>query len=191
MHWAEKGDQLFSVNSTNSDFGWRIIWENNVVNIESTWRKISGDYHQVLNADAIKSVCISKQEFMAEWKMLLVQFDAVLQGQKVSFVEIDSQDIALQIKNLLEYINETGLLYPLTTPSNTPQGIKKSKQVFLKRTLIAFTLLILSLVAIYFIADDGDQNAFYWLKKHWFWLLITPIVFFSILLIVPYLLRKK
>lgn len=189
LHWSEKGDALFSIKTDNLDFGWRLKWKGDALTIDSEWRKVPGNYQGALNTSTMKKVEISKTRFMEEWKMLLVQFDRAVEAHALEFSELDSQDVQLQVVDLLTYIKSPGKFY-LNVPKSE-FNYRSDRSKFWKRIALALLIVGGGFIALYVIGNESKQDVFWWLKEHWVLLLFSAIFISIFLALLPLLLRKK
>ena len=188
IYWAERGDELFSVQSKNLDFGWRIVWEGDVVNIDSDWRKVPGNLQDVANEDLLRKVITSKEAFLAEWKMLIFQFDRAVSATGSSFKDLDAQEVVLELQNLTKSIKNTGKFYQKS--NNGALNSIEKRNASLRLLIVTVGIFAISF-GFYWLATKDGSGPFQWMKNNWIPLVSGIVAVFVATYILSFFVRKK
>lgn len=189
IYYAERGDLLYTVKTANLDFGWRIQWDKDDFQMDSVWRKVNGGLEACVGSDALRKISCSKEAFLSEWKMLLLQVVQAVRSKGLTFVDIESQDFIFQIESLLESIEHKGLFYAF--PQDINSGEKRKRRITgVKRVILYGTVLIAGLAFWFVFTQKENNNPFDWIIKYPLLTIGIPIGLFFVLGIRLYLIRR-
>lgn len=88
---------------------WKVSWKEEVILIEATWENLVGDLQKLLT-DA-KTVEITKEEFLSEWKMLL---EVVMKALKNAGYHQQMEEEYEKLAKIFCGIGRYGVLYQHT-----------------------------------------------------------------------------
>jgi len=124
LYFADSGERFIELRGTRYHGALWLRWENEVVTLEGLWKRTG---HEELFDDGFtppeKTVKLSKEAFLGEWKYPLVQFLKVLPRDHTRFLSLDAQDIILQAQDLVKWIPQGGRFHPNTRSGLDPRVI--------------------------------------------------------------------
>lgn len=184
------GKEEFNQQSENLEFTWSISWTGENIELISEWKRVHGGYQQVLNSEALRKVVLLKKDFLAEWKMVLVQICTAFENQHVEFEGEQSNRDFLQAEDLILRIDGVGKWYKLTQP-NLESSILPEREKSIKKILLGLLIITVSFVTIYWLFGGEKSDPFWLVKEYWIWLVSGIIIAFGGLSIFSFFVRKK
>lgn len=94
---GNSGEHTLVMKSNQVEAVWNLSWTTDRIKIQSHWKKVNGDYEDVLNEYG--EVNMLRSEFLGEWKMVLQQIAHALID---SACKINDRDAVLFMKKLKE-----------------------------------------------------------------------------------------
>ncbi len=148
IYYSERGDALCTFQTKNLDFAWRIQWNPESFYIDSEWRKVNGGLEKILNSEAIIRIYTTRRDFLAEWKLPMAQLYQALKSKEITFIDVDSQDVYLQVESLLESIDQRGVFYNDHEEERIAEQLRRRKKG-IKQVLIYGAILLVGMLSWY------------------------------------------
>lgn len=168
---------------------WKVKWNNTFVLIDANWSKIKGGYEAALNDTDpnIGELTLVKTEFIAEWKMPLLQ---VSNGLKAAKIE---RELYLRVRKLESLLDGMGKFYKKDKQliSTTINGRKKVDFRSIRQwQMLQLALFIVALVALPIVYFGFDSST-YWYVKLGRNIALTVIIGMPVFLLLKAMITRR
>lgn len=187
-----EGKETFQINCNAFETSWVVKWNNKFILIDADWKRIRGNYEVIFKDNNLKlnQLTLLKSDFIAEWKMLLVQALNVLTAKNTSNVK-NKKQLVCSLKKTLSAMPNYGKFYDenqkiVLVNSTGRKVINFRKLNLFKQSILVAFILIVVITPVYLYNKSAGFYAMF-LK----YLVPTVILSIVITIILLYLIKRQ
>ncbi len=172
------GSEEFKVICGSFSALWKFRWNDEYILIDSEWEEVEGGYVTALNStfDSVNQLTVGKHEFLAEWKVVLVQISETLSrcDQLTSEEKKWKEEAGILIRRIPGF----GKFYQgsenvVSTITDGRKVVNFSKSRLMIRTGIVIGLILLIVAPVYWVAREQEDP--YWLFRDQVFILFAVV----------------